>query len=194
MANRITKAQKQKLLAAMAFGATVENAARLAGIGERSAYRIRDDPACRAQLDQLRFETLLRTSGMLAGATLVSVKTLVDLQQDASTPATVRQRCALGALDQAVKYSKFTGQQQRVVEAPEEPPQQRLQTAQDVIDLLQEQVETLLADGEVGAVQKARTIGYLASLARKAIETGTLADRLEMLNAILRQRKENEEK
>jgi hypothetical protein len=39
-------------------------------------------------------------------------------------------------------------------------------------------------------VQKARAIGYLAGLARKAIETGTLADRLEMLDTILRQRKE----
>jgi hypothetical protein len=40
-------------------------------------------------------------------------------------------------------------------------------------------------------VPRARTIGYLAGIARKAIETGHLAARLEMLEAVLKQRKEN---
>ena len=61
------------------------------------------------------------------------------------------------------------------------PPPRRLQTAQDVIDLLQEQVETLRAEVRADAVQKARALGYLADLARKAIETGNLADRLTKL-------------
>lgn len=78
-------------------------------------------------------------------------------------------------------------------DSSEQPPSRPLQTAQDVIDLLQEQVETLRAERWVGAVQKARAIGYLAGLARKAIETGTLADRLEMLDTILRKRKEGGE-
>ena len=76
----------------------------------------------------------------------------------------------------------------------EKPPPRRLQTAQDVIDLLQEQVESLRVERWAGAVQKARAIGYLAGLARKAIETGTLAERLEMLDTILRKRKEEEER
>ena len=61
------------------------------------------------------------------------------------------------------------------------PPPRRLQTAQDVIDLLQEQVEALRAETQAGAIQKARTLGYLAELARKAIETGNLAARIEAL-------------
>jgi hypothetical protein len=68
------------------------------------------------------------------------------------------------------------------------PPPRRLQTAQDVIDLLQEQVEALRAETQADAIQKARALGYLAELARKAIETGTLAARLEMLEAVLKQR------
>jgi hypothetical protein len=75
-------------------------------------------------------------------------------------------------------------------DASEKPPHRPLQTAQDVIDLLEEQVEVLRAERCAGTVQKARAIGYLAGIARKAIETGTLADRLEMLDSILRQRKE----
>jgi hypothetical protein len=78
------------------------------------------------------------------------------------------------------------------LDAAEKPPPRRLQTAQDVIDLLQEQVEALRAEPWAGAVQKARAIGYLAGIARKAIETGTLAARLAMLEAVLRQRKESE--
>ena len=71
-----------------------------------------------------------------------------------------------------------------------QPQPRRLQTAQDVIDLLEEQVEALRAEPWLGAVSKARAIGYLAGLARKAIETGTLAERLAALDAILRQREE----
>jgi hypothetical protein len=80
------------------------------------------------------------------------------------------------------------------LDAGEKPPPRRLQTAQDVIDLLQEQVEALRAERWAGAVQKARAIGYLAGIARKAIETGNLAARLAMLEAVLRQRKESEQR
>lgn len=61
------------------------------------------------------------------------------------------------------------------------PPPRRLQTAQDIIDLLHEQVEALRAETQAGAIQKARALGYLAELARKAIETGSLAARIEAL-------------
>ena len=61
------------------------------------------------------------------------------------------------------------------------PPPRQLQTAQDVIDLLQEQVESLRAETQTGAVPKARAVGYLAELARKAIETGSLAARVDAL-------------
>lgn len=80
------------------------------------------------------------------------------------------------------------------LDAVSKPLPRRLQTAQDVIDLLQEQVEILRAEHWAGAVQKARAIGYLAGIARKAIETGTLEARLEMLEAVLRQRKDSDQR
>jgi hypothetical protein len=70
------------------------------------------------------------------------------------------------------------------------PPRQ-LQTAQDVIDLLQEQVEAVRHEARAGTIEKARALGYLAGIARKAIETGDLAARLELLEAVLKQRKKN---
>ena len=74
------------------------------------------------------------------------------------------------------------------LDAADKPPPRRLQTAQDVIDLLEEQVEALRAERWVGGVPKARAIGYLAGIARKAIETGNLAARIEILEAVLKQR------
>src|SRR5690348_6689003 len=74
------------------------------------------------------------------------------------------------------------------------PPPRRLQTIGDVIDLLQEQVEAIRSDSCAATMEKARAIGYLAGLACKAIETGNLAARLEMLEAVLKQRKENEDR
>ncbi len=71
-------------------------------------------------------------------------------------------------------------------------PPRRLQTAADVIDLLHEQVEAIRRESWAETLDKARAIGYLAVIARKAIETGTLAARLEMLEAILKQRKESD--
>jgi hypothetical protein len=67
-----------------------------------------------------------------------------------------------------------------------------LQTAQDVIDLLAEQVEAVRGDAEAGKLEKARTIGYLAGIVLRAIEAGNLAARLEALEAVLKQRNGDE--
>jgi hypothetical protein len=64
----------------------------------------------------------------------------------------------------------------------------RLQTAADVLDLLEEQVQAVRADQEAGALEKARVVGYLAGVTLKAIEAGNLAARIEMLEAVLKQR------
>jgi hypothetical protein len=63
------------------------------------------------------------------------------------------------------------------------PAPRRLQTPQDVIDLLEEQVEAVRAAAGAGTVEKARALGYLAAIARQAIETGNLAARLDALEA-----------
>jgi hypothetical protein len=64
----------------------------------------------------------------------------------------------------------------------------RLKTAADVLGLLEEQVQAVRAAPEAGALEKARAIGYLAGVALKAIEAGNLAARIEMLEAVLKQR------
>jgi len=75
------------------------------------------------------------------------------------------------------------------VQARAEQPPRRLQTVQDVIDLLQEQVEAVRAAPWTNPIDKARAIAYLAGVARKAIEAGVLATRIEMLETVLTKRK-----
>ena|SRR5438132_6095228 len=69
------------------------------------------------------------------------------------------------------------------------PPPRRLQTVQDLIDLLQEQVEAIRAERWSTTIEKARAIAQLAGVARQAIEAGILAARVEMLETVLKQRK-----
>ena len=60
-----------------------------------------------------------------------------------------------------------------------------------MLALLGEQVESLLNDSELGTVERARTICYLAGTLPKAIELGNLAARLESLEAALNVRSKN---
>jgi hypothetical protein len=65
----------------------------------------------------------------------------------------------------------------------------RLQTAADVLELLAEQVQAVRDEKDAGTLEKARTVGYLAAIALRAIEAGDMAARLEALEAVLKQRK-----
>ena len=63
----------------------------------------------------------------------------------------------------------------------EAPRPRRLQTAQQVVDVLEEQMEALRHDPRVAPVEKARAIAYLAGQARQAIVAGSLEARMEAL-------------
>jgi hypothetical protein len=107
------KKAEQAFLQALACGATVENAARKAGISERTAYRRLDNHAFVQQLHRLRADMVQRTAGMLGGAGLAAVKTLVDLQ-DAAVPPAVRRGAARDVLELAIKYRETADLEQRV--------------------------------------------------------------------------------
>jgi hypothetical protein len=114
MARKRKQEAEQALLSALAFGATVEHAARKAGITERTVYRRLAEPAFQARLEQTRREAVVRTGGLISGASLGAVKTLVDLHQDVSVPAAVRRGAARDLLEMNVKYRDATAIEQRV--------------------------------------------------------------------------------
>jgi hypothetical protein len=70
----------------------------------------------------------------------------------------------------------------------------RLETAGDVIALIENQVQAVIDDPDAGTLEKARCVGYLASVSLRAIETGTLAARLEAVECVLKARKNGDGK
>ncbi len=72
------------------------------------------------------------------------------------------------------------------------PLEFRLRTASEVLDLLEEQVNAVVKDADSSALEKARCVGYLASICLKAIEAGDVSARLEALEAVLKNRKNGE--
>jgi len=114
MARTSNKEASKLLLQALACGATVENAARKAGITERTAYRRLADPAFAKQVQDQRAEMVQRTLGMLTGAGMTSVKTLVDLQQDAAVTPGVRRRAARDVLELAMRYRESGTWEERI--------------------------------------------------------------------------------
>src|SRR5262245_30888549 len=114
MARTIRKGTDRELLQALACGATVEHAARKAGVSERTAYRRLANPGFCRQLRALRTEIVLRTAAMLTGASMASVKVLVDLQSDVAVPAAVRRRSARDVLEMGVKFRETTELEERL--------------------------------------------------------------------------------
>jgi hypothetical protein len=114
MAQSGRKAMNDTLRTALAYGATVANAARKAGLSERTVYRRLANPAFRQQLDQLRAEMVQRTASMLTGAGMGSVKTLVDLQHDVAVSAAVRRRAARDVLEISLRFRQAIEVEQRL--------------------------------------------------------------------------------
>jgi hypothetical protein len=108
------KEADKALLQALACGATVENAAHKAGISARTAYRRMSDPQFQARLAQARADIVMRTAGLLTGAGMGSVKTLVDLQQDAAVSPAVRRACARDVLEFGLRLRQSADLELRV--------------------------------------------------------------------------------
>jgi hypothetical protein len=114
MPRSVRKGAERALLQALACGASVEHAARKAGLSERTAYRRLADSAFREQLEQLRAEMVERTAAMLTGAGMASVKTLLDLQADAAVSASVRRRAARDILELGLRFREAAAIEQRL--------------------------------------------------------------------------------
>lgn len=66
----------QAIAAALAAGATKQEAARLVGVGERTVYRRLEDRQFRRRIDDARADLVNRVAGGLADASLAAVDTL----------------------------------------------------------------------------------------------------------------------
>lgn len=64
----------------------------------------------------------------------------------------------------------------------------RLKTAQDVLDLLAEQIQAVRLDEDASTLEKARCIGYLAGVVLKAVELTNIGTRVDALESVLKGR------
>jgi hypothetical protein len=64
----------------------------------------------------------------------------------------------------------------------------KLKTAQDILALLLEQIETVKNEPEAGTLEKARVVGYLAGITLKAVEVAGLESRIDKLEEIFNRR------
>jgi hypothetical protein len=79
----------EKLLLALACGASVESAARSVGVSPRTAHRRLKDPEFQRQLRKLKRDMMERASSILAAGTLEAAKSFLAFQ-DPATPQAVR--------------------------------------------------------------------------------------------------------
>ena len=113
MAHQGRKQADEVLLLALACGATVENAARQAGISNRTAHRRLADEAFRQRLHEVRADMVQRTAGALTAAANEAVRTLVDLLK-APQPAAVRLGAARSVLELGMKVREAAELEQRL--------------------------------------------------------------------------------
>lgn len=108
-----------RLLMALACGATVESAARQAGIGETTVYRRMRDPAFKTRLREVQADILQRTAGALTAAATESVRTLLELQKPGTPPAT-RLGAARAVLEIGLKIREIVELESRIVALEEQ--------------------------------------------------------------------------
>ena len=101
------------LVAALAGGATVRDAARQAGVSERTVYRRLDDPEFSRGVTEARAELVTRAVAMLAEAGTEAVRTLRALLADGTPPA-VRLGAARAVLELGTKLRESEELEQRL--------------------------------------------------------------------------------
>jgi hypothetical protein len=92
----------EALLMALACGATVENAARSAGLSPRTAHRRLASPEFKRRLAQTRTDFVQRATAMVTAGNLEAGKTLIGLL-DASIPPAVRLGAARALFEVGLK-------------------------------------------------------------------------------------------
>jgi len=110
---RSRKSADEALLRGLACGATVESAARAAGISARTAHRRLKEEAFQKRLRDVRAEMVQRTAGMLTGSGLEAGKTLVSLL-DPTNPPTVRHGAARTILELGLKLRENAEMEERL--------------------------------------------------------------------------------
>jgi transposase len=100
------------LITALAAGHSIKEAAKIAGVGERTAHRRLDDPAFKERVSEMRTEFLSEAVGRLSDATTEAAKTLRSLLESKSD--SVRLSAARSILEFAPKLRETVELERRL--------------------------------------------------------------------------------
>jgi hypothetical protein len=100
------------LITALAAGHSIKEAAKIAGVGERTAHRRLDDPAFKERVNEMRGEFLSEAVGRLSDATTEAAKTLRSLLDSKSD--SVRLSAARTILEFAPKLRETVEMERRI--------------------------------------------------------------------------------
>jgi hypothetical protein len=103
----------QAVLTALACGATVEAAARQAGVSAATIHRRLKDSAFTRRLQRLRFDMVQRTAGALTAAATEAVRTLLELMK-ASSPHASRLGASKAVLEIGMKVRETAELEERL--------------------------------------------------------------------------------
>src|SRR5215469_7782853 len=113
MAGRGRRNADEQLLMALACGATVDNAARQAGISAATAYRRLADPDFGQRLQKMRGDMVSRTAGTMTAAASEAVRTLLELLKNPTSSA-VRLGAARAVLEIGMKLREMSDLEERL--------------------------------------------------------------------------------
>jgi len=113
MAGRGRRNADEQLLMGLACGATVDNAARQAGISAATAYRRLADPDFGQRLQKMRGDMVSRTAGTLTAAASEAVRTLLELLKNPTSSA-VRLGAARAVLEIGMKLREVSDLEERL--------------------------------------------------------------------------------
>jgi hypothetical protein len=116
VAQRGRKNADDVLLQALACGATIDHAARQAGISQATVYRRLKEPAFQHRLRELRAAMVQRTTAMLTASGGEAVKALLAQVQQESTPPATRRAAARDILELGMKLRESTELEQRLAD------------------------------------------------------------------------------
>jgi hypothetical protein len=108
-----------QLMLALACGATLDSAARQAGVSLRTAKRRAADPELKRQLNALRWDMVERAVGILTAAMGESAKTLVVLQKE-TVPYPSRLGAARAVFEIGMKLREQNDLEQRLAALEEQ--------------------------------------------------------------------------
>jgi hypothetical protein len=100
---RLLTARQEKAVCALLTEPSIRDAAKSAGIGERTLYTWLKEPAFDRAYRAARREAVARAMGAVQQAAGAAVNTLKDVMTDSTAPAPARVAAAKSVLDLAVK-------------------------------------------------------------------------------------------